>query len=167
MGIEIERKYIIVRPNTELLSGIEGYTCSKILQTYIESEPGTNRRVRRREFSDGRVVCTETVKRRINAISAVEDEHEITPELCDELAAKPKEGTTPLTKVRHTFPYGGRTVEVDIYPAWEKSCIMEIELTDPEEQPEIPDFIEILRDVTGIKEYKNAFMATRFPEEII
>lgn len=167
MGIEIERKYIIALPDAELISALEGYTRSTITQTYIEGEPGTNRRVRKREFSDGSVVFTETVKRRINAISAVEDECEISEQRYAVLSAKPKEGTNPLVKVRHTFPFEGHTLEVDVYPDWNKSCIMEIELSDPAEQPAIPKFITILRDVTGVLEYKNAFMAAKFPKEII
>ena len=42
---------------------------------------------------------------------------------------------------------------------------MEIELEKREESVEIPDFIEIIRDVTGDKAYSNAAMARAFPTE--
>ncbi|MBR5144843.1 MAG: hypothetical protein IKW53_07320, partial [Clostridia bacterium] len=39
--------------------------------------------------------------------------------------------------------------------------------TREEEQVEIPEFISIIKDVTGDKKYSNAAMSRSFPEEII
>ena len=166
MGIEIERKYVIELPPLDAMRATEGYTCSEITQIYVEDDPSVTHRVRRRAYPD-RVVYTETVKRRIDAISSVEDESEIGEEEYALLAARMKRGTHPVIKTRHTFPYRGRTVEVDVYPEWSRSCILEVELDDPSAEVELPPFIRILREVTGEWEYKNAAMAHSFPEELI
>jgi CYTH domain-containing protein len=44
---------------------------------------------------------------------------------------------------------------------------MEIELRSRDETVNIPDFIEIISEVTGNKKYSNAAMSENFPEEIL
>jgi CYTH domain-containing protein len=44
---------------------------------------------------------------------------------------------------------------------------METELESREETVIYPDFIKILREVTGEKRYSNAGMAREFPEELV
>ncbi len=163
-GIEIERKYIIFMPDIESVSAFRGYTKSKIIQTYLRSEEGTTRRVRKREF-DSHTVYTETVKRRIDSISSREDERNITEDEYTSMLSEVKEGTSPVNKTRHTFEYMGHTIEIDVYPRWEHFCIMETELEDKDESVSLPAFIKILYEVTGEKRYSNAGMAEDFPPE--
>ena len=61
--------------------------------------------------------------------------------------------------------YGGQLFEIDVYPAWKNTAIMETELDDREREVEIPTFIEIIREVTGYKAYSNASMSKSFPKE--
>ena len=164
-GIEIERKFVIKKPCIERLLEEESLTSSKITQIYIASEPSVTHRVRRREYAD-RTRYSETRKTRIDSMSAVEDEREISEEEFDVISENIKAGTRPVTKTRYTFNYGEHIIEIDVYPEWESTCIMEIELKDREEEIRLPDFIEIVREVTGIREYSNASMSRIFPKEI-
>ena len=164
-GIEIERKYIIFMPDIESVSAFRGYTRSEITQTYLSAKDGIARRVRKREYADGSVVYTETIKSRIDNISVNEDEREISAAEYDAMLSEIKEGTHPLNKTRHTFEYKGHTIEIDVYPNWTRFCIMEIELESRDEDAEIPSFIKILYEVTGDKRYSNAKMAEAFPPE--
>jgi len=164
--IEIERKYIIEIPDEEKMRLCEGYTVSEILQIYIESSPHLTHRVRSRKKS-GNTVYTETQKIRIDKMSSYEDEKEISEREFLGLSNNIKKGTVPIEKVRHTFDYLGQTFEIDMYPKWKKSCIMETELESRESCVEIPDFIKIIKEVTGDKAYSNASMAKSFPREII
>lgn len=162
--LEIERKYIIERPDVKLLSAMPDYTASKITQIYLSSPMGVTHRIRRREYADA---CdyTETVKIRLDKMTCNESEQGITPSRFDELALNIKEGTRPIIKTRYTFSFEGFTVEIDVYPEWENTAIMEIELDSEDVTPAIPPFIRILRDVTGIREYSNAAFSHSFPEE--
>lgn len=162
--LEIEKKYVIEKPDVLALSKIEGYTKSAILQTYLLSHPHVTHRVRRREY-ESRVVYTETKKVRIDKISVFEDEREINEGEYLSLLALADPVTVPVEKVRHTIPLGELTLEIDVYPAWEKCCIMEIELPSRDTVPQIPDFIKIVADVTGEKRYSNASMSREFPPE--
>lgn len=165
-GIEIERKFIIEMPDPESLSHLADYTKSSITQTYLESEAGVTLRVRRREY-DGCIQLTRTEKRRLDEMSATEIEDEISEAEYEQLLLTKKRGTQPLHKVRHTFSYQNKTVEIDVYPQWQRSAIMEIELESREEKVAIPPSIKALIEVTGDKRYSNAAMSHAFPPEII
>lgn len=162
--VEIERKYIIAKPNTFDMQAMGDYTSSDIVQIYLKSTPAVTRRIRSRAYSDS-TVYTETVKVRIDAISANESEREITAEQFFELSREIADGSRPLRKTRHTFSYGNHTVEIDVYPEWENTAVLEVELRGRDELVILPDFIEIIKEVTGDKRYSNAQMSRAFPEE--
>ena len=164
--VEIERKYIILKPDEDTLRAQEGFTESAIEQIYLPSDAAVTRRVRRREFSDGvRYYVTE--KRRLDRMSAQEHEWEISEAEYASLAATPVDGTRPVLKRRYTFEYMSQTFEIDVYPEWRNTAIMETELGSRECEVQMPEFIKILREVTGIKAYSNAAMSRKFPDEIV
>ena len=165
-SVEIEKKYVIRLPDTEYISTLDGYTESSITQIYIESAPGRTHRVRRRIQGDT-PTYTETVKIRIDKMSAFEDEREIDQATFLRLSEKIKKGTRPVLKKRLTFLFESRLFEVDIYPEWRRTCIMEVELPAREEDVKIPPFIELVRDVTGDRAYSNASMSQSFPDELL
>jgi CYTH domain-containing protein len=162
--IETERKFIIQRPDFDAFSQMQGYTRSAITQIYLESKDGKTRRIRRREYAD-RVEYTENFKLRIAKASAIEEEREITEEIYLALSDEIERGSAPLEKIRHTVVYDGKIFEIDEYPFWKHSAIMEVELSDVNESLVIPDCIKIIREVTGIKEYSNHSMSKRIPAE--
>ena len=165
-SVEIERKYIIKMPDISLLELQDSYSKSEILQIYLPSEKGETRRVRRRAYDD-KTKYIETRKIRIDNMSATEIERELSPLEFDSLASEIKEGTTPIDKVRHTFVYENQLFEIDVYPQWKFTAIMETELENRETKVEIPSFINIIREVTGDKAYSNAAMSREFPKEDI
>ena len=165
-SIEIERKYIIRIPDIEKMRAEAGYGASEILQIYLSSPRGVTHRIRKRA-SDGNAVYTETKKTRIDKMSCYEDERVIGESEFLSLSENMREGTQPIKKTRHVFVYDGHTFEVDVYPAWKSSCILETELGAASETVKFPDFIEVIAEVTGNPAYSNSAMSKSFPEEII
>ena len=165
-GIEVERKYIVKKPEISILESQPEYTKSEILQIYLDSEEGITHRIRKRVFQD-RTEYTETTKKRIDQISSEENEWEISKEEFDFLARKIKADTSKINKTRHTFTYCGQIFEIDVYPQWKNTAIMETELCDPLKEVAMPCFIVIVGEVSGDKSYSNAGMAKKFPREII
>ena len=165
VGLEIERKYVIKMPSSEQMSVMEGYVATPISQIYLPSADGETRRVRRRIYPD-RTVYIETRKIRVDSMSSTEIEREISREEFLSLASSPLSGTIPVEKVRHSFAYRGQLFEIDIYPQWIRTAIMETELPSRETEVEMPAFINIIKEVTGIKAYSNASMSRVFPEEL-
>ena len=164
--VEIERKFVILMPDVTLLEKMPGYTKSEITQIYISSLPGVTHRVRKREYSET-TVYTETKKIRIDSTSAYEDDREISEEEYLSISENIKKDTSPIKKVRRTAVYKGKTLEIDIYPNWNKTAILEVELSDREEYFDLPEFIKVILEVTGDKKYSNASMAISFPRELI
>lgn len=165
--IEIERKYVIALPDARIMSAFEGYSSSEIVQIYLESEVGITHRIRSRAFAGGRTLYYETKKIRIDKMSSHEYEREIDREEFDALSLRIAEGSRPIVKTRHTFDYMGQTFEIDVYPDWERTCIMETELPSRDTEVTFPDFIRVVAEVTGDKRYSNASMSRKFPEESI
>ena len=163
--LEIERKYIIKIPKVAYMKEYPPYTVSKITQTYLIAD-GLTHRVRCREMS-GKVTYTETRKTRIDEMSVIEDEREITVGEYERLLQKRDIALTPIEKQRHTFFYKGHTFEVDIYPFWKNTCVLETELSSREEQVEFPSFIEVVKEVTGNKAYYNHALSHKVPPEIV
>ena len=162
--IEIERKYIIKKPSLKSMRETEGYTELEITQIYLESAANVTHRVRSRIYPDS-AVYTETKKIRIDKMSAYEDEGEISESDFKEKSRKIDKSTRPILKKRYTFSHNKHTFEIDIYPEWERCAVMETELESRDELVDFPSFIEIVREVTGEREYSNAAMAHRFPAE--
>ena len=162
--IEIERKYIIKMPNIDILSKQEEYTESRMIQIYLPADKGQTHRIRKRLYQ-GKTVCTETKKVRIDKISSTEIEREISESEFSTLSRLILEDTRPINKARYTFVYKGQLFEIDVYPEWSKTAIMETELPSAECKAEMPPFIEIIKEVTGEKSYSNRGMAEAFPKE--
>ena len=163
--IETERKYVISMPDVALMQAQHDYTVSDIVQIYLRSSPRVTHRVRSRT-KDGATKYTETQKMRISAMSVYEDEREITENEFNTLRLNIDPDTTPIIKTRHTFTYRGQLFEIDVYPNWQTCAIMETELPSEDTEVEIPTFINIIKEVTGIKAYSNASMSRVFPCEI-
>ena len=165
MGIEIERKYIIKLPDFEKSREMSGYECSKIVQVYMPTSGGVSHRIRRRDLSS-KTVFTETKKHRLDGMSAIEEEREITEAEYESLFAARDRTLNVITKTRHTFIYKNQLYEIDVYPEWRVSCIMETELNSRDSEALIPDFITVIKQVTGNFAYSNHAMAKSFPPEL-
>ena len=155
-----------MRPDIAQLSTCENFTESRIEQIYLEAPHGRTRRIRSRE-RDGVCVYTETEKLRIDGISALETESEITRERYLSLKERIRADSRPINKTRYTFLFGDHLFEVDVYPEWQRCAVMEVELPSRETEVELPCFVEVVKEVTGDKKYSNSSMASIFPSEPI
>ena len=162
--IETERKYVILKPDINVLMSEAEFTISEITQIYVADSEKTHR-IRKRVYSDGRVEYTENTKRRISKMSVIEGEEEISSERFSELSLDIEPKTRPIEKTRMTFVRSGKVYEIDVYPEWQKCCILEVELESEDEVIEFPSFISVVKEVTGMREYSNHSMAFSFPPE--
>ena len=151
-------------PSVSALAEMQDYSSSEILQIYLASVPRITHRIRARKYGN-KTLYTETVKVRIDKISAHEDEHEISEAEFERLRLTRAPDTCELLKTRHVFSYGGQVFEIDVYPEWQSTAILETELTSRETAVEFPDCIRIVREVSGDKAYSNASMSRAFPTE--
>jgi len=163
-AIETERKYLIKMPNEATLMAINGCIRSEITQTYLQSSDGKVERVRKRVFSD-RIQYTHTCKTRLSAISAIEEEAEVSESEYNELLKRKKTEVAPIEKIRYAIPYGERIAEIDVYPFWKKQAVLEIEIESENEATEIPEWLTLIRDVSGDRTYSNNSLSKKVPPE--
>lgn len=163
---EIERKYLVRYPDLSVLQAQPGVQRWEIVQIYLSSAEGETRRVRQ-VVCDGDIKYYRTFKRRLTDLSAEEDEAEITPVEYLEYAREQAPGSHPVVKTRYRIPYGGHTLEFDIYPFWTDRAILEIELGSEQEGAQIPEYAQIIRDVSGDYAYRNSRLAFEIPMEAI
>lgn len=159
MPVEIERKYLIKMPDIKIVRNQQGYESSVIEQAYITGD-GERRggRIRKRLYKSG---CRyyKTFKENIGEISRIEIESEITADEYDTLLKNKLDGTRVIKKTRHCFVFGGKLMELDIYDFWDDVATLEIELKSEEEQVVLPDFIEVIKDVSADEMYSNFSLA--------
>jgi len=163
LPIECERKFLIQYPDVSLLLSL-GAKKSAITQTYLIGEKGTTARVRCR-VTEGKTTYFHTVKRRLTALSAVEEESEITSGEYTALLKKADSTRNVIQKTRYVLPHEGHLLEIDVYPFWQRQAVLEIELKSEAEEFLLPPFITVLREVTKEVAYKNVSLAKEIPSE--
>ena len=162
-SIETERKFLIAMPAWEDVEK-NASVIYDITQIYLKSPLGITHRIRSLKSGNCEKYF-ETLKKRIDKFSSYEDEKEITEEEFARKSQGISEDSRPIVKKRACIQLDKRVFEIDIYPEWKNQAVMEIELQDPNEALAFPDFIKIIREVSGDKEYTNASLARRFPSE--
>lgn len=161
--LEIERKYLIAMPDTQALRA----ACSHVYemeQTYLTAGEGITARVRRRQEGE-QVEYFYTEKEFRTDRTCLERERAVTEEEYRRLLARRRPDGVTLRKTRWCVPYAGRVLEIDIYPFWEHTAVLEIELPDENAPVALPPQIRVLREVTADRRLKNAVLAQRIPAE--
>ena len=163
MHIETERKFLIEMPDIAMLKE-KGCRVLHITQTYlaIDNETGTESRVRM-ITENGGTTYVFTEKKRITSMSRTENEYEITKAEYERLRAA--DDIRELTKIRYALPHGEHTLEIDVYPheiggdGLDGKAILEVELDAENETIPIPEYIKVIRELTGTGEFSNKSMA--------
>lgn len=164
-AMEIERKYLIRMPDEARLAAMPGCEIWEILQTYLTGcGNGYSRRVRRVRIN-GAENYIQTEKIRVSAMSARESEKELSREAYLQLMQEADPALNSIDKRRYRIPCEGQVLEIDVYSFWNDRATLEIELTDEAQQPILPDWLEIVRELTGEPAYKNLYLARRVPME--
>lgn len=161
--LEIEYKYLIKMPDLKLIAAQRKFRQKELTQLYIELPPHSgefqNRCRIRKSTENGTVKYVKTFKKDISGITRLELEEEISEAEFNRLSAFIQAGTCPVEKRRLSFLYRGFTCEVDIFPFWQDRAFLEIEVESEEVLPELPPFIEVIKDVSKDKSYRNSALA--------
>ena len=161
-NLEIEKKFLIRYPDIEYLKSVSEYT--DIEQIYLKSESGVSERIRKRG-KDGEYLYYHTVKIPVSDMTRIEEERVVTKEEYENLKKRADEKFNVIYKTRYCVDYEGHTVEIDVFPFWSKQAFAEVELASEDEEFKLPEFLEIIRDVTEDKRYTNHALAHEIPSE--
>lgn len=167
--LEIERKYLIEYPEINRIRCMEGTQEVEITQYYFDTEEEKKLRLRTWK-ENGRVKYILTRKTHITDMTRIEEESEISREEYENLIERAKSfgedaNMRSIAKTRFRFPYGGKTVEVDIYPFWSDQAIAEVELENEAEEVSLPPELKVIREVTEDKYYTNYNLAEIYSQQ--
>ena len=163
---EIERKYLIYYPNIKELESMPNCTKVDIIQTYLNSTDGVERRVRARGI-DGDYIYYLTEKKSISNLKRIETERRLTQDEYLRLLMEADNKLHPIHKTRYCLSDNNQYFEIDIFPEWKNQAIMEIELNSEEQEIIVPDFIKIFQEVTDDERYRNYQMSKEMPKEMV
>ena len=68
-------------------------------------------------------------------------------------------GARTIRKTRYNLPSGDLCFEVDIFPEWTDRAYCEVELESETREFEIPNCLEVIKEVTDDSRYTNASLA--------
>lgn len=161
--LEIERKFLIKYPDLDYLLSL---CCVKteIEQAYLIKD-GKRFRVRCRGI-DGNYIYVKTEKYKISETVSEEVESRISREMYNDYI-ETSQLIGLINKDRYCLMYKGTYYEIDIFPFWKKQAYLEVELLKENDPVVIPDFVEVLEEVTFKPEYKNISLCRSIPKEKI
>ena len=155
---EIERKYLIKKPDINRLEKLDNCKKVEILQTYLSGDENSSVRVRQRG-ENGHYTYTKTTKIKISDIKRIENEIKISKKEYLNLLLQADTTKHQIRKTRYLLMYKNQYFEIDIFPNFNDTALMEIELRDENQIIELPNFIEVINEVTSDPNYLNINIA--------
>ena len=162
--LEIERKFLIRRPEEELL---RQHSCGwlDMEQIYLaRRQKGESRRIRK-SSGDGATRYYYNEKIRLSSLKRIEREWEISDVAYEALKKEADPDCAVIRKRRWLIPAGELTLELDVFPFWAHQAFCEAELTAEDQPVELPGWMELLREVTDEEGYTNHALARCIPPE--
>ena len=163
--LEIEKKFLIEMPDLNKLVQQYHATAHSIEQTYLVTEDGTERRVRRTlsPYGDGEHIYRHyyTEKRAADETGFKRVETENTIYYLDyyKYLREADPELHPIVKTRYTFYIGKQLYELDVYEFSKEYATLEIELASEDTEFKWPELLVKVADVTEDKRFKNKALA--------
>ena len=146
----------------ELTGEIPECSESEITQTYLVAEPGSEVRLRRREWSGGKVVNVHRSKKRISETEQIETERQVDNNLYEQMLSQADHYRATIRKKRQSFIWKGQFFEIDTFQEPVSNLVMmETKGVTEQETVNFPPFVRVIEDVTGNPKYLNYNIALR------
>ena len=150
---QCERKFLIDYIDEIGLASYEPVEQS-ITQTYLkERAKGTERRTRK-VLSNNAISYFYSEKRPISPVERIENERLLSQKEYLRLSEEVDPEFGSISKRRFCFRYNDRYYTVDTYPICADRAILDVQLNDKDEQPDLPPEIHVIKEVTGDPNYQ-------------
>ena len=165
--LEIERKWLIRMPDLAQLAQ-KADRVIDMEQVYLTGgASGVSMRVRK-SVEQGTVTYHRNEKQKLTDMVRIEREETIDAKHYNILLgfADPKLRT--IEKTRYCVKLEqGLTAEIDVFPFWQDRAFCEVELPAADTPVTLPDWLDVIREVTEDKRYTNLALAREIPMEDI
>lgn len=160
----LKRKFLIKYPDLDILENIENCHKVEVVRTYLKSEKGEEIRVRKRGIENNYTYSLHTKSLAVNG-EYVETERQLTAGEYEVLLRQADPGMRQIKKTRYCFTYQDQYFELDLYSLWKHQAIVEVEANTRRGQILFPDYLEVIEELTGRVEYRNAELAKKSGED--
>ena len=154
---EIERKFLVEMPDLAALEELPGFRRVEIEQAYLPTTNDEKLRVRK-WVEDGRAIYYKTRRRRLND-RKLEVEERLTQRAYKETLEEAGDTLQLLHKTRYSIPWEGQVFQLNVYPFWQDQAIVKLELNEEDALVQLPPALNLIREVTGEREYKDYTLA--------
>ena len=163
--LEIERKWLIRMPDLVLLRE-KAERVIAMEQVYLKGgAPGVSMRVRK-SVEGETVTYHRNEKQRLSDTVRIEREEEVDEQHYKILLGFADPKLRKIEKTRYCVPLeGGLTAEIDVFPFWDDRAFCETELPTEDTPVTLPNWLDVVREVTEDKRYTNLALAREIPTE--
>lgn len=156
---EIFKKYLI-QVNDNLINHLNSIHAieTNITQYYLKSQPGTERRIRKRE-RNGNTICYYSEATMLTPSTRIKKDRIISNGQYGDYSLEIDPTLHVIKKKRFSFYYNSLFFKLDIFSFDPTKALLGIQVPDSDEEIELPDFIDIIKDVSDIMNYKNYYLA--------
>ena len=158
--METERKFLIDYPDIDALENMPSCTRVEIIQTYLKNNKNVERFVRQRG-SNNSFIYYLTLKKPVENGHPIEVERRLTPTEYLSLLMEVDTEKRQIRKTRYCLTHNNLYHIIDVYPFWKDKAILKIKMSDTASEPQIPEMIKIIKDVTDSAEYTSDAIAKR------
>ncbi len=158
--LEIERKFLVGYPDIKMLEELPACCRAQITQVYLKFNDGQKARIRSR-MVNGEYLYFHTVKKSITPAKRIEIERRLTEKEYLGFLNDPDSTKYSLEKDRYCISYDSQYFELDVYPFWNDRAVLEIELLHENEEIRFPEWVKVIREVTGDRNYNNSTLARK------
>ena len=158
--VQVFKKYL-VDINEEVIKNVlkeKGATTSRIIQYYLKSTNGFERRIRRR-VKDKSEIYSYSEAKMITASSRSKSDRILSRRQYSDLTSEIDESLSPIDKGRYSFFYKGLFFKLDIFDFDTTKGLLSLQVSDDTVDISLPEYFNVLKDVTDLYEYKNYYLA--------
>lgn len=151
--IEYNKKMLVKLPDLSKLNYNRKIT---IVQNYLYSDsPNIEKRIRQRIYGKNSSYYYTEKNNFVEHNGRLKSERKITEREYLSLMSQINTQYHQITKERYCFVYDNQYMNLDVFPFDKEKGLLEISLKESDTHVDYPDFIEIIKDVTDDKNYKN------------
>ena len=152
------RRFLIEMPDAAALEKLPNCRRVDMVQTFLKSEPGRERRISCRKL-DGISRYYRTEKNAGGTGKQIETEKRLTRDEYTALLMSADPKLRPVRKSRYYIAENNEYFEIDIYPFWADKAVLEVDLNNPEDSFQIPEFVKVLEEITDNAAYNYPALA--------
>lgn len=158
--VEIFKKYL-VEINDEVIEKVKSETNVSyvhILQHYLNSPEGIEKRIRKRE-KDGNTIYYYSEATQLTPNTRIKRDRILSERQYNDFSADINRDLNIVDKERYGFIENNRFFKLDIFSFDKTKALLSVQIPSEQEKVVIPDYFNVLKEVTDDVNYKNYYLA--------